>query len=144
LHACAALQAAAAADAGAALISPFVGRILDWHKAKSGRNYEPADDPGDSAQAGWACVTRRAASSACVCGVVHRQGLPVQRLHACACAWTQVLGLNDTRMRRCRLLRTPGVASVRRIYDYYKTHGYGTIVMAASFRNKGEITELAG
>lgn len=38
----------------------------------------------------------------------------------------------------------PGVESVRRIYSYYKTHSYNTIVMAASFRNKGEITELAG
>jgi transaldolase len=76
------LQAAACADAGAALISPFVGRILDWHKAKHKRDFSPAEDPG--------------------------------------------------------------VDSVRRIYTYYKTHGYNTVVMAASFRNKGEITELAG
>jgi transaldolase len=75
-------QAAACADAGAALISPFVGRILDWHKAKHKRDFSPAEDPG--------------------------------------------------------------VDSVRRIYTYYKTHGYNTVVMAASFRNKGEITELAG
>lgn len=38
----------------------------------------------------------------------------------------------------------PGVASVKRIYNYYKAKGIGTIVMAASFRNLGEITELAG
>lgn len=75
-------QAAACADAGAALISPFVGRILDWYKAKEGRDFAPAEDPG--------------------------------------------------------------VLSVRRIYSYYKTHGYPTIVMAASFRNAGEIRELAG
>ncbi len=76
------LQAAACADAGAALISPFVGRILDWYKAQYQRDYSPAEDPG--------------------------------------------------------------VESVKRIYTYYKTHGYKTVVMAASFRNKGEITELAG
>lgn len=75
-------QAAACADAGAALISPFVGRILDWYKATYNRDYTPQEDPG--------------------------------------------------------------VESVKRIYTYYKTHGYNTIVMAASFRNKGEITELAG
>lgn len=75
-------QAAACADAGAALISPFVGRILDWYKAKHGRDYTPAEDPG--------------------------------------------------------------VLSVKRIYSYYKTHDYKTIVMAASFRNAGEIRELAG
>jgi len=76
------IQAAACADAGAALISPFVGRILDWYKAQNNRDYSPQEDPG--------------------------------------------------------------VESVKRIYTYYKTHGYNTIVMAASFRNKGEITELAG
>jgi len=75
-------QAAACADAGAALISPFVGRILDWYKAKYNRDYTPAEDPG--------------------------------------------------------------VASVKKIYQYYKTHNYNTIVMAASFRNVGEIRELAG
>ncbi|GFR39820.1 hypothetical protein Agub_g312 [Astrephomene gubernaculifera] len=75
-------QAAACADAGATLISPFVGRILDWYKAKEGRDFAPHEDPG--------------------------------------------------------------VLSVRRIYNYYKAHGYKTIVMAASFRNVGEIRELAG
>jgi transaldolase len=75
-------QAAASADAGAALISPFVGRILDWHKAKYARDFAPCEDPG--------------------------------------------------------------VASVQRIYNYYKTHDFKTIVMAASFRNAGEIRELAG
>lgn len=75
-------QAAACADAGAALISPFVGRIMDWYKAKEGRDFAPHEDPG--------------------------------------------------------------VLSVQRIYKYYKTHGYPTIVMAASFRNVGEIRELAG
>lgn len=75
-------QAKACADAGATLISPFVGRILDWHKAQG----EQFDDP-----------------------------------------------MND-----------PGVRSVSRIYNYYKTHGYNTVVMGASFRNTGEILALAG
>ena len=76
-------QAAAAADAGAFLISPFVGRILDWYKAK---------DPNKDFS-----------------------------------------GAND-----------PGVQSVTKIYNYYKQSGYDTIVMGASFRNTGEIRELAG
>ncbi len=75
-------QAIAAAEAGAQLISPFVGRILDWHKKSSGQDYAAADDPG--------------------------------------------------------------VLSVKRIYDYYKKFGYTTEVMGASFRNTGEILELAG
>jgi len=75
-------QAIAAAEAGAFLISPFVGRILDWYKAKTGKAYTSAEDPG--------------------------------------------------------------VASVKAIFDYYKKYGYKTIVMGASFRNTGEITELAG
>jgi transaldolase len=76
-------QAAACADAGAYLISPFVGRILDWYKANA-----PQDD---------------------------------------------MSGLND-----------PGVQSVTRIYNYFKTHNYDTIVMGASFRNIGEVQALAG
>lgn len=76
-------QAVACAEAGATLISPFVGRILDWHKRDSGRaHYPPQEDPG--------------------------------------------------------------VLSVKRIFNYYKSHGYDTIVMGASFRNAGEIEELAG
>ncbi|PJA31950.1 MAG: transaldolase [Zetaproteobacteria bacterium CG_4_9_14_3_um_filter_53_7] len=75
-------QARAAADAGVFLISPFVGRIMDWYKAKNGRDYAVAEDPG--------------------------------------------------------------VLSVQNIYRYYKRHGYGTEVMGASFRNVGEILELAG
>ncbi|QSZ35390.1 hypothetical protein DSL72_008260 [Monilinia vaccinii-corymbosi] len=75
-------QAVAAAEAGAFLISPFVGRILDWHKASTGKTYSAQEDPG--------------------------------------------------------------VQSVRAIFDYYKKFGYKTIVMGASFRNIGEITELAG
>ena len=76
-------QAAAAADAGAFLISPFVGRILDWYKANTDqKEYAPAEDPG--------------------------------------------------------------VQSVTNIYNYYKQSGYETVVMGASFRNIGEITELAG
>ena len=75
-------QAAACAEAGVQLISPFVGRIMDWHKAKSGNEFAPADDPG--------------------------------------------------------------VQSVTRIYNYYKKFDYTTEVMGASFRNTGEITELAG
>ncbi|WP_375750510.1 transaldolase [Vibrio sp. HN007] len=75
-------QARACAEAGAFLISPFVGRIMDWHKAKEGRDFEAAEDPG--------------------------------------------------------------VLSVTKIYNYYKEHDYKTIVMGASFRNIGEILELAG
>ncbi len=76
-------QARACAEAGAYLISPFVGRILDWYKANTEqKDYAPAEDPG--------------------------------------------------------------VLSVTRIYDYYKAHGYHTVVMGASFRNTGEILELAG
>ncbi|HET8711368.1 MAG TPA: transaldolase [Spongiibacteraceae bacterium] len=76
-------QAAACADAGVTLISPFVGRILDWYLKSTGKSaYAPAEDPG--------------------------------------------------------------VMSVTRIFNYYKQHGYRTIVMGASFRNTGEIEQLAG
>ncbi|EAQ89783.1 hypothetical protein CHGG_06402 [Chaetomium globosum CBS 148.51] len=75
-------QAIAAAEAGAFLISPFVGRILDWFKAANKKEYAKEEDPG--------------------------------------------------------------VASVKSIFNYYKKYGYKTIVMGASFRNTGEITELAG
>jgi len=75
-------QAVACAEVGVFLISPFVGRILDWYKASTGKEYTAADDPG--------------------------------------------------------------VLSVQRIYRYYKTHGYPTVVMGASFRNLGEIEALAG
>ncbi|CAK7203384.1 Transaldolase [Sporothrix eucalyptigena] len=75
-------QAIAAAEAGAFLISPFVGRILDWFKASTGKAYAKEEDPG--------------------------------------------------------------VASVKAIFNYYKKYGHKTIVMGASFRNTGEITELAG
>jgi transaldolase len=75
-------QAVACAEANVTLISPFVGRILDWYKAKEGKDFVGADDPG--------------------------------------------------------------VQSVSRIYEYYKAHGYNTVVMGASFRNTSEIIELAG
>ncbi|ASA58283.1 transaldolase [Vibrio gazogenes] len=75
-------QARACAEAGAYLISPFVGRIMDWYKAKEGRDFAANEDPG--------------------------------------------------------------VLSVTKIYNYYKEHGYDTVVMGASFRNTGEILELAG
>lgn len=75
-------QAVACAQVNARLISPFVGRILDWHKKSTGKDFAPAEDPG--------------------------------------------------------------VLSVRAIYNYYKKHGHGTEVMGASFRNVGEIQELAG
>lgn len=75
-------QARACAEAGVFLISPFVGRIMDWHKAKEGRDFDASEDPG--------------------------------------------------------------VKSVTSIYNYYKQHGYNTVVMGASFRNIGEILELAG
>ena len=75
-------QAVACAEAKATLISPFVGRILDWYKKSTGKDYTAAEDPG--------------------------------------------------------------VVSVKEIYAYYKKFGHGTEVMGASFRNVGEITELAG
>ena len=75
-------QAAACAEAGAFLVSPFVGRILDWYRQKEGREYPPEEDPG--------------------------------------------------------------VLSVKNVYRYYKRFDYPTVVMAASFRNAGEILELAG
>jgi transaldolase len=76
-------QAIACAEAGITLISPFVGRILDWYKKETGRDSYPAAED-------------------------------------------------------------PGVLSVTKIYNYYKKFGYKTEVMGASFRNIGEITELAG
>lgn len=76
-------QAVACAEAGVKLISPFVGRILDWYKKKEGRESYPSHED-------------------------------------------------------------PGVVSVTKIYNYYKRHGHETEVMGASFRNSGEITELAG
>jgi transaldolase len=75
-------QAIACAEAGATLISPFVGRILDWYKKETGKDYSPSEDPG--------------------------------------------------------------VESVTEIYNYYKKFGYNTEVMGASFRNIGELQELAG
>jgi transaldolase len=75
-------QAVAAAEAGVTLVSPFVGRILDWYKKDTGKDYQGADDPG--------------------------------------------------------------VQSVTTVYHYYKKFGYKTQVMGASFRNIGEICELAG
>ncbi|MCB1061526.1 MAG: transaldolase [Verrucomicrobiae bacterium] len=75
-------QAAACAEAKVQLISPFVGRILDWFKKDAGQDFSPENDPG--------------------------------------------------------------VSSVKEIYTYYKKFGFETEVMGASFRNKGEITELAG
>jgi transaldolase len=75
-------QAKACAEAGVFLISPFVGRILDWHVKATGRSFPPSEDPG--------------------------------------------------------------VLSVRRIFEHYKSCGYATVVMAASFRNIGEIEALAG
>ena len=75
-------QAVACAEAGAFLISPFVGRILDWFKANSSKDYDVNNDPG--------------------------------------------------------------VESVEKIYNYFKKYNYNTIVMAASFRNKEEIINLAG
>ncbi|KAL1926221.1 hypothetical protein VTP01DRAFT_6086 [Rhizomucor pusillus] len=75
-------QAVACAEAGVTLISPFVGRILDWYKKSTGKTYESHEDPG--------------------------------------------------------------VLSVTKIYNYYKQYGYNTIVMGASFRNTGEIEQLAG
>jgi len=75
-------QAVACAEGGIRLISPFVGRILDWYKKSTGKDFAPTEDPG--------------------------------------------------------------VKSVTQIYNYYKKFGYSTEVMGASFRNKGEILELAG
>ena len=75
-------QAIACAEGGIKLISPFVGRILDWHKKSTGKDFSPTEDPG--------------------------------------------------------------VLSVTQIYNYYKHFDHKTEVMGASFRNKGEITELCG
>ena len=75
-------RAIACAEAGVTLISPFVGRILDWYKKDTGLDYSAPDDPG--------------------------------------------------------------VKSVTTVYNYYKKFGYKTVVMGASFRNIGEIKELAG
>jgi transaldolase len=75
-------QARACAEAGVYLISPFVGRILDWYKANTKQDYSAETDPG--------------------------------------------------------------VLSVREIYQFFKQHGYRTIVMGASFRNIGEVLALAG
>jgi len=75
-------QAVACAEAKVTLISPFVGRIMDYYKAKNNKTYEAEEDPG--------------------------------------------------------------VLSVRKIYNYYKKHGYNTIVMGASFRNTGEVLALTG
>jgi transaldolase len=75
-------QAVACAEAKVKLISPFVGRIMDWHKAKEKKDFAPAEDPG--------------------------------------------------------------VLSVKEIYSYYKKFGHATEIMGASFRNLGEIQELAG
>jgi transaldolase len=75
-------QAVASAEAKVTLISPFVGRILDWYKKDTGKDYQGADDPG--------------------------------------------------------------VQSVTEIYNYFKKFGYKSQIMGASFRNTGEIRELAG
>ncbi len=75
-------QAVASANAGAFLISPFVGRITDWYSKATGKTYGPEEDPG--------------------------------------------------------------VQSVRRIFDYYRSNGIKTVVMGASFRNIGQIEALAG
>jgi len=75
-------QAVACAEAGVTLVSPFVGRILDWYKKDTGKDYQGAEDPG--------------------------------------------------------------VISVTKVYNYFKKFGYKTLVMGASFRNIGEIKELAG
>jgi transaldolase len=75
-------QAIASAEANVTLVSPFVGRILDWYRKDAARDFVPSEDPG--------------------------------------------------------------VLSVASVYNYYKRHGYATEVMGASFRNTGEILELAG
>ena len=75
-------QAIACAEAKITLVSPFVGRILDWYKRTTGKEFESKNDPG--------------------------------------------------------------VLSVKSIYEYYKKFDYGTVIMGASFRNTGEIEELAG
>jgi len=75
-------QARACAEARVFLISPFVGRIMDWYKKSEGHDFTPENDPG--------------------------------------------------------------VKSVSDIYNYYKNYGYKTVVMGASFRNTGEILEIAG
>ena len=97
-------QAVACAEAGVTLISPFVGRILDWYKkAKPDGDYSGANDPGvQSVQKIYKFVT-----------------------------FTAFASLYDSML-------------LSGSNSYYKQHGYKTIVMGASFRNVGEIEELAG
>ncbi|ROL51218.1 Transaldolase [Anabarilius grahami] len=106
-------QAVACAEARVTLISPFVGRILDWYKENTDRkNYEPHEDPGmfsDNSSDG---------------NIQHLERYRTPDVSVC--------------------LRTPGVQSVTKIYNYYKKFNYSTVVMGASFRNTGEVKALAG
>lgn len=107
-------QAVACAEAGVTLISPFVGRILDWHVAHTGKKaYEPLEDPGE------------------------------RRLVAAGPVW-QWTGTWNVGITATTWPSPAGVKSVTKIYNYYKKFGYKTIVMGASFRNTGEIKALAG
>lgn len=108
-------QAVACAEAGVTLISPFVGRILDWHVANTDKkSYEPQEDPGEWGRG---------------CLILRSRGAPGLRV-----------GRHGWQLRCV----SPGVKSVTKIYNYYKKFGYKTIVMGASFRNTGEIKALAG
>ena len=115
-------QAVACAEAGVTLISPFVGRIYDWYvKNTEQKTFEPLKDPGIVVylQQFTLRVSLRAhAGVQCVCVM-------------CSC----------TCLLRCT---HAGVQSVTRIYNYYKKHGYKTVVMGASFRNTDQIMSLAG
>lgn len=119
-------QAVACAEAGVTLISPFVGRILDWHVANTDKkSYEPQEDPGELH------FKIMGQGNCCVDEQDWRldQGGVRQQLRA-------ALGN--------MAVSPPGVKSVTKIYNYYKKFGYKTIVMGASFRNTGEIKALAG
>lgn len=136
-------QAVACAEAGVTLISPFVGRILDWHVANTDKkSYEPLEDPGELPFE----VTGEASAWR------HRRG---ERDTQPVCprarqAQGQVCGVWGGLLRAVQWAAwnpepvLPGVKSVTKIYNYYKKFGYQTIVMGASFRNTGEIRALAG
>lgn len=124
-------QAVACAEAGVTLISPFVGRILDWHVANTDKKvYEPSEDPGN-----WIFVAHK----------LHFNKTNQKSL----VMWNKVLitelsSLVKTVLLPNYLFSFIGVKSVTKIYHYYKKFGYKTIVMGASFRNTGEIKALTG
>eukprot|EP00887_Chlorella_sp_A99_P002925 scaffold24.g2925.t1 len=132
-------QAAACADAGAALISPFVGRILDWYKKHTGRDYAAEEDPGVLSvqriyKVGQTLNPKRSRDSLAVDCRGRRLRARVSRPRGVATRAT----LPPTSALPAPRLPSPPPP------QYYKRYGYATVVMAASFRNAGEIRQLAG